>query len=147
MQDYGIEKDHVLCIVTDNASNMLSMIKQLNERPKEGSNTTEECAVEIQEEQPGSSSHSSQPIDWNDITEEEENLNFFEGFEEVLCNIDEFAEVAACTSEIEHQRCCVHTLQLAVRDALKEKQAFQQPYSQGQKRCYCSKNTKTLCHS
>jgi len=33
-QDYGIQKDHVLCIVTDNASNMVSTVKQLNERPR-----------------------------------------------------------------------------------------------------------------
>ena len=50
LQDNGIQKDHVLCIVTANASSMVNMIKQLNERPREGSNTTEESAVEIQEQ-------------------------------------------------------------------------------------------------
>jgi len=27
LQGYGLHKDHVLCIVTDNASNMVSMLK------------------------------------------------------------------------------------------------------------------------
>jgi len=50
LQGYGIQKDHVLSIVTDNASNMVSMVKQLNERPREGSNTKEESAAEIQKQ-------------------------------------------------------------------------------------------------
>lgn len=41
-------------------------------------------------------------------------------FDDVPDSIDEFAEVAAAISEIEHQHCCVHTHQLAVCDALKE---------------------------
>lgn len=63
LQDFGIQKDHVLCIVTDNASNMLSMVKKLNER--EDSSITEECAAEIQEEH---------PIDWDDLTEKQEDF-------------------------------------------------------------------------
>jgi len=47
--DYGLQKDHVLCTVTDNAPNMVSMVNQLNERPREGSSTTEQSAAEIQE--------------------------------------------------------------------------------------------------
>jgi len=49
-QDNGIQKDHALRIVIDNASNMVGMVKQLNEQPREGSNTTEESAAEIQEQ-------------------------------------------------------------------------------------------------
>jgi len=33
-----------------NASNMASMIKKLNERPREGSNTKDESAADIQEQ-------------------------------------------------------------------------------------------------
>lgn len=119
LQEFGIQKDHVLCIVTDNASNMLSMVKRLNEREDSGITESEECAEEIQEEQPGPS-HSRQPIDLDDLTKQQEDLNFFEGFEEVPSYIEEFADVAVRISEIEHQRCCVHTHQLAVNDALKE---------------------------
>ena len=36
LQDYGLQKYHVLCIVTDNSSNMVSIVKQVNERPSEG---------------------------------------------------------------------------------------------------------------
>jgi len=34
-------RTHVLCIITDNAVNIVSMVKQLNERPREGSSTNE----------------------------------------------------------------------------------------------------------
>jgi len=66
LQDYGIQKDHALCIVTDNASNMVSMVEKLNERPREGSNTSEESAAEIQEQ--SEASHSSQLIICDDLT-------------------------------------------------------------------------------
>jgi len=60
LQDYGVQKDHALCIVTNNASNMVGRVKQLIERPREGSNTTEESAAEIQEQ--SEASHSNQLI-------------------------------------------------------------------------------------
>ena len=47
LKDYGIQKKHVLCIVTDNASNMLSMVKKINERPKEDSSSTKEFEAQI----------------------------------------------------------------------------------------------------
>ena len=43
----------------------------------------------IQEEQPWPS-HSSHSIHWSDLTEEQENLNYFEGSDEVPDSIDEF---------------------------------------------------------
>jgi len=57
LQDYGLQKEHVLCIVTYNASNMVSMVKQLNKRPREGSSTTEESVAEIQEHSGASQSN------------------------------------------------------------------------------------------
>ena len=35
LQDSGIQKDHVLWIVTDNVYNMLSIVKQFSEKPRE----------------------------------------------------------------------------------------------------------------
>ena len=71
LHDYGIEKSHVLCIVTDNASNMLSMVKKLNEEPS----VIEECATGrstcIREDQPGSS---SEPLTFSDLTEEQDDF-------------------------------------------------------------------------
>jgi len=68
LQDYGLQKDHVLCIVTDNAFNMVKMAKKLNnEPPREGSSTTEESAAEIQEK-PGAS-HSNKLILCDDFTD------------------------------------------------------------------------------
>ena len=72
LKDYGIQKEHVLCIVTDNASNMLSMVKKMNERPKEDSIITKEFEAQIQEEQPGSS-HSSQRMDWDELIQMEKD--------------------------------------------------------------------------
>jgi len=55
-----------LSIVTDNnASNMVSLVKQLNERPRKGSSTTDESAVEIQEQ--SGDSHSNQLIVCDDL--------------------------------------------------------------------------------
>jgi len=36
LQDYGLQKYRVLCLVIDNASKMVSVVKQFNERPREG---------------------------------------------------------------------------------------------------------------
>jgi len=66
LQDYGLQKDHVLCIVTNNnESNMLNIVKQLSERPREGSSTTEERAAEIQEQ--SGAGHSDQLIVCDDL--------------------------------------------------------------------------------
>ena len=62
LQDYVLQKDRVLCIVTDNGSNMVNMVKQLNERPREGSSSAEE-----NQEQSGTS-HSNQLIVCDDLT-------------------------------------------------------------------------------
>jgi len=66
LQDYVLQKDRVLCIVTDNGSNMVNMVKQLNERPREGSSSAEESAVENQEQ--SGTSHSNQLIVCDDLT-------------------------------------------------------------------------------
>ena len=57
LQDNGVQiLDHVLCIITDNTFNMVThhsllviRVKQLNERPREGSNSSEKSAAEILE--------------------------------------------------------------------------------------------------
>jgi len=55
--DYGIQKNHVLCFGTIKCVHMMSMVKQLNEQPGEGSNTAEESAAEIQEQSAASLSN------------------------------------------------------------------------------------------
>ena len=58
---------HGLCVNPSlNASNTVSMVKQLNERPRKGSSTTEESAAEIQEQ--SGVSHSNQQIVRDDLT-------------------------------------------------------------------------------
>ena len=66
LHDCGLQKDHVLCIVTYNASNMVSMVKKLNKRPRDGSSTTEESAAKIHEK--SGASHSNQLIVCDDST-------------------------------------------------------------------------------
>jgi len=44
---------------------MVSLVKQLNERPRKGSSTTDESAVEIQEQ--SGASHSNQLIVCDDL--------------------------------------------------------------------------------
>ena len=66
LQDYGLQKDQVLCIVTDNASSMVSMVKQLNKRSREESSTTEESGAEIQEQ--SGDSNSNQLVKCDDLT-------------------------------------------------------------------------------
>jgi len=62
----ALKNDHVLCVVTNNESNMVSMVKQLNQRLREGSGTTEESGAEIQEQ--SRASHSNQIIVCDHLT-------------------------------------------------------------------------------
>lgn len=99
LEEYGISKEQVLAIVTDNASNMTSAIEKLNEYPTEADN---ELLGEITSQ--------------NDSLENELETESYdeETLFHAICDISEL-------SRIEHMRCAVHTLQLAVRDGLKEK--------------------------
>lgn len=93
LKDFKIKKEHVLCIVTDNASNMLSITDKLNKENKEALVTVDDFNLtELSVEQNGE--------DLDNICEEASNLFF-----------------------IQHMRCAVHTFQLSIRDGLKNHDA------------------------
>lgn len=95
LKDFGITKEQILLIVTDNASNMISTIEKLN------ADEDERHHEEIQERTE------------NDETDLEDDFEMVDGF----------VEAAAELSTIHHMRCAVHTLQLAIRDGLRQPHA------------------------
>lgn len=97
LNDFDIKKEQVLCIVTDNASNMLSTVSKLNKN--------EEC----------------NDIEGDDVDDESKDVIFVDEDDGSEKDIDEFLEAALDITKIHHMRCVVHTLQLAIRDGLKEK--------------------------
>ncbi|KAM9308920.1 LOW QUALITY PROTEIN: uncharacterized protein PAF06_013141 [Gastrophryne carolinensis] len=99
LKDFEIKKEQILCVVTDNASNMLSTIEKMN--ADEGN----EQILELEEESSASIGES---------LETEENADIV---------LDNFVEQALKLATIHHMRCAVHTLQLAIRDGLKDRHA------------------------
>ncbi|XP_044134821.1 AP-4 complex subunit mu-1 isoform X1 [Bufo gargarizans] len=98
LEDFEIKKEQILCVVTDNASNMLSTIEKMN--------VDEETSKQMLEEDSSASIGES--------LETEENADIF---------LDNFVEDALKLATIHHMRCAVHTLQLAIRDGLKDRHA------------------------
>ncbi|KAM4701935.1 LOW QUALITY PROTEIN: uncharacterized protein O3C94_002843 [Discoglossus pictus] len=99
LEDFEIKKEPILCVVTDNASNMLSTIEKMN-ADEEGNNM-----LELEEDSSASIGESLGT---------EENADIF---------LDNFIEEALKISTIHHMQCAVHTLQLAIRDGLKDRHA------------------------
>ena len=89
LADYEIPLDHVVCCVTDNASNMIKLVELLNE--------------DIQKEHHVDDGE-------GDIDEEDEEDDIEEG---------ELQLESVIPPSCEHMRCAAHTLQLAVNDGLK----------------------------
>ena len=85
MQQFGIAKGNVLCLVVDNVNNMTKTIERLNECDPEAdpSNTQDETANESE--------------DYGNIEDD-----------------------CAMRINIHHLRFAVHTLQLAIKDGLKQ---------------------------
>ncbi|GFG29456.1 hypothetical protein Cfor_08213, partial [Coptotermes formosanus] len=100
LEDFEIKKEQILCVVTDNASNMLSTIEKMN--------ADEEGNKQILELEEDSSASIGESL------ETEENADIF---------LDNFVEEALKLATIHHMRCAVHTLQLAIRDGVKDRHA------------------------
>ncbi|KAM5158321.1 LOW QUALITY PROTEIN: uncharacterized protein ACMZJ9_009610 [Mantella aurantiaca] len=100
LEDFEIKKEQILCVVTDNAFNMVSTIEKMN--------ADEEGNKQILELEEDSSASIGESL------ETEENAGIF---------LDNFIEEALKISTIHHMRCAVHTLQLAIRDGLKDRHA------------------------
>lgn len=94
LKDFEIKKENILTIVTDNASNMIKTVEKLNEKKKD---------FELED------------VD-SDLDEEDENLGVDETLDAIASN---FTSFPVSNINIQHMRCVVHTLQLAIRDGLK----------------------------
>ncbi|XP_073431995.1 uncharacterized protein [Dendrobates tinctorius] len=110
LQDYVLKKEQVLAIVTDNASNMISTIKLMDEN-NEGEQLLEEYFTFSMLEMEGHS-----PVS---ITEEQTDITTEEQQNDSL-QLDDLVDAASHLFPIHHMRCVVHTLQLAITDCLQE---------------------------
>lgn len=90
LKDFNINREQVLLIVTDNASNMISTIEKIN-------------------------------LHDEDREYEENDDDIYNEIEVEI--LDDFVEAAVQHSTIHHMRCAVHTLQLAIRDGLRQPHA------------------------
>jgi hypothetical protein len=98
LDDFGIPLTQVLCCVTDNASNMVKLVKNFNEdlaSAEETNYENEDC---------------SSSSDEDERSEESENA------------LDSSVQLSLPVT-ISHVRCAMHTLQLAVLDGLKNHHA------------------------
>ncbi len=93
LKDYGIEKSQIIAIVTDNASNMVKTVKMLNEDNNLNFEENSKLTREI--------------LLLDDI--------------EIDGNIDDLIDEASGFFKIRHMRCATHTLQLAIRDGIKQR--------------------------
>lgn len=100
LKDFNIDKDNIISIVTDNASNMVKTIEKLNES-----------------QEADSSEESRESTDDNTALMTEADQ------EQTDESLDDVAEEASKLCKIRHMRCAVHTLQLAIRDGLKDRHA------------------------
>ena len=89
LEEYHIQKQQIVSIVTDNALNMIKTIENLNE----DSIPMEKIESNMAEQ------------------ENEENRD---------ATLDDVTEEASKLCAIQHMRCAVHTLQLAIRDGLED---------------------------
>ncbi|XP_073401270.1 uncharacterized protein [Dendrobates tinctorius] len=109
LQDYELKREQVLSVVIDNASNMISTIKLMNEsndgdqQLEEHSGSTDTEMFEIEE-------HSIVTEEQTEVASDEQQHD----------SLDDLVETVSICSFIHHMRCVVHTLQLAIRDSLQE---------------------------
>lgn len=99
LEEFEIPLDHVLCAVTDNAANMVKIIKDLN--------------VDLAAATPGPSTSTAAPAQEPDSDDEIDSDDDHDE-EDLLEQLE--LSLPICIS---HIRCGVHTLQLAIMDGLK----------------------------
>lgn len=99
LDDFKIKKEQILCIVTDNASNMLSTTEKMNKAIEESARVLED-----NNETFASDPQTGQTMENNEY-------------------LDDIVEEVSKVFQIQHMRCAVHTLQLAIRDGLKDHHA------------------------
>ena len=101
LEEFEIPLDHVITAVTDNAANMIKIVKDFN--------------IDLAAAVPGPSTQSSQQGS-DDDTDTEENQD--EDEDQLQAQLENAMPIS-----ISHVRCGVHTLQLAIMDGLKNSSA------------------------
>lgn len=101
LEEFEIPLDHVITAVTDNAANMIKIVKDFN--------------IDLAAAVPGPSTQSSQQGS-DDDTDTEENQD--EEEDQLQAQLENSMPIS-----ISHVRCGVHTLQLAIMDGLKNPSA------------------------
>ncbi|KAM4053246.1 LOW QUALITY PROTEIN: uncharacterized protein ACNLHF_005976 [Anomaloglossus baeobatrachus] len=109
LQDYELKKEQVLSVVTDNASNMISTIKLMNES-NDGDQQLELHSGSTDTEMFELEEHSIVTEEQTEVASDEQQHD----------SLDDRVETVSICSFIHHMRCVVHTLQLAIRDRLQE---------------------------
>jgi len=111
LREYELKKPKVLCIVSDNATNMIKAVDKLNQSASQSGhqdcNNPLTVTIEVDEDDGSESDDES-----GDQSDETENDTFNEL--DML-----FALAAVDVTTTEHMRCAVHTFQLCIRDGLK----------------------------
>lgn len=136
LNDFGINLKQLLSITSDNAANMIAMLKRFNmlrddeesdeeeESDEDDENAaTQQNDVEETNEEPESDDENT---DWMELNDEEEAE-----LDELLDDHDEYVKlIEECVNDLAKKtmvingiRCAAHTLQLGVRDALKLSQS------------------------
>jgi len=109
LDDFAIPLDHVLCCVTDNAANMIKVVKDFNTELSEHA-----------EDNIPSSGREESDTDESEFSDDEEN----DTDQDTNDTTDLFEQLQSTLPVgISHVRCGVHTLQLAIQDGLKTKSA------------------------
>lgn len=108
---YGIAENKVLSIVSDNASNMVKLVERLNDHSK----ATEEFNSDNIETS-SSAAHDQLEPDEEEEEEEDDNHDMALDLRETDFFDTDFEQ--SFGKGIEHVRCGVHTLQLAIREGL-----------------------------
>ena len=107
LREYELPKRKVLSIVTDNASNMISVV----EKPSAESNEHD------------AENDDNQAVVFTDMVGDDTEFDsddHYEKDESTVIELDMLNAMAAAElTSTEHMRCAVHTFQLAIRDGLK----------------------------
>jgi hypothetical protein len=101
LDDFGIPMANILCIVTDNASNMVKMVREMN--------------LEL--------AATTSVSDPDQVSDSEESDTEDSAWESPITSCDREGDLYNILPTISHIRCAAHTLQLAIADGLKSSHA------------------------
>lgn len=120
LNEFHISEDQVICLVSDNASNMIKTVERINQKRKAAiCDDMTETDADSSESDSLNSDSESETGDTMETAQFPRSRIFGDDDEDLACD-DEEASVAVTLPAVSHMRCGAHTLQLAIRDGLKE---------------------------